>query len=50
MRKRGRISPYMADVYEYIDVLLDKDMRSNQRYRIGLNEFMILWQNALHEK
>ncbi|CDW84754.1 UNKNOWN [Stylonychia lemnae] len=50
MRKRKLITPNMDQIYDYIDVLLDKDMRSNMRYRIGLNEFMVLWQNALHEK
>eukprot|EP00347_Sterkiella_histriomuscorum_P015803 403355623 len=50
MRKRKRITHQMEQIYDYIDVLLNKDMHSRERYRIGLNEFMVLWQNALHEK
>lgn len=50
MRKRKRVTPKMESIYDYIDVLLNKDIRSREKYRIGLNEFMVLWQNALFEK
>ena len=49
-RKKKRISQNLDLIYEYIDILLKKDISSKDSYRIGIDEFYVLWQNALNEK
>lgn len=40
----------MEELSEYINVYLDLDSGSTQRYKIYMDEFFILWQNAYNEK
>ena len=50
MRKRKRLTLKIESLFEYIEVLLKKDIASKETYTIGIDEFYALWNCALLEK
>ncbi len=50
MRKRKRITENIEMLYDYIEVLVQKDIYSRDRFRVGTREYYVLWESALNEK
>jgi predicted lipase len=50
MRKKKRITENLEMTYDYVEMLLQKDIYSRDRYRIGFAEYYALWQQAICEK
>eukprot|EP00347_Sterkiella_histriomuscorum_P004162 403361518 len=50
MRKERKISQNLDYTYEYIQVIIEKDLTSTQKFRITMEEFYMLWQYAVKEK
>ena len=40
----------MDELYEYIQAILDKDTHVGDRFRITMDDFVSLWQQAVIEK
>ena len=50
MRKRKRLTEEIELLYDYIEMLVQRDIYSREKYRIGMVEYYALWQSALNEK
>ena len=49
-RRSKKITEDIELLHDIIDMLLNKDIDSRQSFRIGIDEFYLLWQNAQNEK
>jgi len=45
-RKENKVTPLLEELYEYVELALRRDLAQTRKYRIGLDEFYELWQNA----
>jgi hypothetical protein len=44
--QRKKISPNIQILYQGVEMILKKDVSKRQKFRISIDEFMMLWQSS----